>query len=178
MNLGNKITILGVSGAGKSILARTLSQKLKLPLYQTDRFIWQNGWENGKLDEEIVVHVNEILLKPEWLLEGYIGYTDLPDKRLCAADTVIVLDYSRILLSWRVFKRHLFYHGKNRIELPESCKEKFGWNTVQWIGRFLGKKTLHKNLYNWIANVDRDKLLVFKNPKQLKKWLKQNNLSS
>lgn len=164
MNLGKKIAVVGIAGAGKSTLVLSLKHKLNLPVYHTDQFSWSGGWDNKKTNDEILEYVDTILQKSEWLIEGYLGYNMLPDTRLQAADTVIALDYSIPLLAWRALKRNIQYHQKKRPEMPDECIETFGWHTIAWTWKYFRKKDLRANLYNWIATVDPNKLLVFKNP--------------
>lgn len=141
MELGNKIAIIGVAGSGKSTLAIALNYKLTLPIYHTDQFSWANGWDNPKSNNEIVAYIDHILEKDQWLIEGYLGYTSLPDTRLQAADMVIVLDYSKIILAWHILKRILKYNGKRRPEMPDQCIERFGRHTIEWCWKHFTKKT-------------------------------------
>lgn len=172
-SLGSRIAIIGVAGSGKSTLANILSGHNSLPVYNMDYFIWENGWDKPHENTEIIQYATNILEKSEWILEGYLGYVDLPDARLQRATTVIVLDYSRWRLAWHVLKRNLLYHRKRRPEMPETCQEKFGWHIIHWVfKRILFKKDLRKNLYNWFAHVQPEKLLIFQNPRQLQQWLK------
>ena len=172
--IGAKIAIIGVSSAGKSTIARRLNLYLHLPLYHTDSFSWQYGWGKPRSNDEIVAFVDSILEKPEWLIEGYLGYVELPDKRLQAADKVIVLDYSRFTLAWHFLKRRFSYRNKNRPELPDICTETFGLKAIIRSMDYLFESDLRVNLYNWIENIEPEKMLIFKKPSQLNKWLGDN----
>lgn len=169
--LGRKIIIIGNSASGKSTLARKLHAKLCLPLYHVDHFTWNRGWKNPASNDDILQHVQNILTQSEFLLEGYLGYTSLPDTRLQAADTVIILDYPRRVLAWRYLKRRFLYHNKNRPEFPEICMESFGWKAFKGVWQYLTARDWRTNLDNWVAQIAPENLLIFKSPLQLKTWL-------
>lgn len=176
-DLGTRIAIIGVSASGKSTLVHHLKKHLSLPIYHMDSFIWQNGWKNPKTNDQIISHTLEIVNRSEWILEGYLGYIYGTDERLKNASFVIVLNYSRPRLFYQYLKRHYSMRGKSRPELPASCKERFNLKTIKKSFAFLIEKNIRKNLYSWIASVPEEKLLVFKNPKQLALWLKSNGLA-
>jgi len=175
-SLGPRIAVVGVTAAGKSTLVHRLKEKLALPVYHTDGYIWRDGWKNGKTNDQIVAYVDEVLQKPEWLLEGYLGYVDTPDTRLRHATTVIVLDYGRFRLAWQFLKRKYTHHGKSRPELPPECQETFSLKAIRKSLNLIFVKDIRKNLYDWIAQVPADNILIFKNPRQLRVWLRTNGL--
>lgn len=170
-DLGRRIAIVGAAGAGKSTLAFRLNERLHLPLYHTDQFIWSNGWGKAKTNQDIIAFVDSIIHQPEWLLEGYLGYLYEDDKRLQNATTVIVLDYNRWRMSWHIVKRNWQYHNIKRPEMPDPCIEHFGWHTLRWVFKHFTKRDLRKNMHNWIQHVPPEKRLVFKSPRQLETWL-------
>ncbi len=49
----NRILIIGISGTGKTRLARILSDFLKIPVSHYDEFVWGENWK--EVDEKIVM---------------------------------------------------------------------------------------------------------------------------
>jgi adenylate kinase family enzyme len=157
-------------------LTLRLKEKLRLPVYHTDQFSWKDGWDKAQSNDAILHYVEGILKQDQWILEGYLGYTTLPDTRLRAATTVIFLDYSRPQLAWHLLKRQWIHHGKKRPEMPDICRESFGWHTISWAFEYYSKKDWRANVDNWVTCVPNDRLLVFKTPKQLELWLTSQRL--
>lgn len=126
VNLGKKIVVVGVSAAGKSLFARRLADKLNLPVFLMDAIMWKPGWQYIG-DEETVKRLQEVSAGAEWIIEGYISKnarTFIFDR----ADTIIYLDYSPIVASWRYLKRWWKHHSDPRPELegsPDTFSFKF-----------------------------------------------------
>ncbi|WP_284702844.1 shikimate kinase, partial [Peribacillus simplex] len=62
-NIPNKIHIIGSVGSGKTTLARELSSKLNIQLYELDNVIWKR-YESGDIrrsEEEREEHFNTII---------------------------------------------------------------------------------------------------------------------
>lgn len=112
-----KIIVIGSPGSGKSTLARKLSKKLDIPCIYLDRLFWKPNWGKTPKKEFDKLLQNE-LEKESWIIDGNYNRT-LP-MRLKYADTVIWLDYPRIICVWRVWWRH----GKKRVDMTDGCEEK------------------------------------------------------
>lgn len=169
-----RIAVIGVTGAGKSTFARQLQDKTGLPLFHTDSVIWKNGWQHPASNDDLLAFIDNATAHPEWLLEGYLGYTaPVPDTRLQRADLVVVLDYHRIRLAWHVLKRTIRYHGRHRPEFPAECKEKLKWRLFRKLGNYLCVKNLRDNLNAWTAHIPPEKILRFTSPAQAEKWLRK-----
>lgn len=112
-----RILIIGSPGSGKSTLARRLSQKLNLPCIHLDRLFWKPNWVQTPKDEFDALVVKE-LEKDNWIIDG--NYKRTLPLRLQYADTVIWLDYPRVVCLWRAFWRQ----GKPRPDMTENCIEK------------------------------------------------------
>lgn len=99
-----KIIVIGISGAGKSVLSRQVSQDLNLPLYHLDRIFHLPKGE--MLDRSLfLAEQKKIMSQEAWIIDGnYAG--SLPD-RVAEADTIIWLDFPAWLCVMRVFKRSL-----------------------------------------------------------------------
>ena len=100
-----KIYIIGAVGTGKTTMARNLSDKLNIKMYQLDKVVWDD--DNGNLkrtDNEVEKIFSEILAKDSWIIE------DVGRKKFTAgirqADMVYYIDlpnfivYKRCLTRW------------------------------------------------------------------------------
>lgn len=164
--IGKRIAIVGVSASGKSTFARKLSEKTKLPLFLMDSIMWNPGWQYIG-DEETVRKLKEIGAKEEWIVEGYISKearTFLFDR----ADTIIYLDYSPIVATFRYLKRWLKHRKDPRPEL-EGSPEKFDWKFL----KLVWTKGEAISLNKFLALVkDQDKLIKLTTVRHTKTFLK------
>ncbi len=125
-----RIAILGCSGGGKSTLARALSRELDLPLVHLDALHWLPGWvERDRAEFRALLAY--AIAGDRWVVDG--NYTHTLDMRLPRADTVVVIDRSRLLCLWRVTWRWLTHLGRTRADMGEGCPEKVDWEFVQFI---------------------------------------------
>ena len=99
----NRILILGCAGSGKSTLAKLLGQKLNLKVVYLDTLYWLPNWIERDKDEFRKLQ-QEVLVLDNWVIDG--NYRDTLDERLSYADTVIYLDYKRIVSLIGIFKRY------------------------------------------------------------------------
>ncbi len=88
-------------------------------------------------EEPIVVDaiVTEAASRESWIIDG--NYTRTMGPRLERADTVLFLDFPRVVCLWRVFKRWLRYRGASRPDLAPGRPEYLSWKFVLWIWNFL-----------------------------------------
>lgn len=125
-----RIAIIGCSGSGKSTLAQHIGAILDIPVTHLDTIFWQPEWVKTPRDEWR--RIQEELIKPEsWIIDGH--YESTLDIRMAAADTIIFLDYPRLLCLYRALKRRIQYAGKTRPDLASGCPEKIDWELIQWI---------------------------------------------
>lgn len=113
----NRISIIGISGSGKSVFSRELAKKTGLPLFHMDQLFWKGYWQEVPESEYLVEHA-KLVSKDSWIIEGYID-GKMAD-RLNRSDTVIFLDYP----GW--------------CALGGSLKD--GYNTENQIGQSLKKE--------------------------------------
>jgi len=122
--------IVGLSGSGKSVLARRLGRACSLPVCHLDRYYWQPGWV--EIDPKTFKEIHSALIsQDQWIVEGNSMVTF--DERVEAADTIIYLDFPRIPCRWRRFKRRFCYAEKERIDRPCGCKEKITWKLIRYV---------------------------------------------
>ncbi|MDZ7970204.1 MAG: hypothetical protein RM368_35595 [Nostoc sp. DedSLP03] len=64
-------------------------------------------------------------------MDGNYGGT--LDVRLSVADTVIFLDFPRLLCLSRAIKRHFMYAGQSRPDIASNCPERLNWKFLKYI---------------------------------------------
>ena len=97
----DRVIVGGISGAGKTTLARLLSQRLDLPYVDFDALFHGAGWTERPTFRD---DVEEFVARERWVTDsdGYSGVRDLVWDR---ADTLVWLDYSRSRVMTRVTRR-------------------------------------------------------------------------
>lgn len=125
-----KVIIIGSGGAGKSTLARKLSDITGIEIYHMDKLFWQPGWVSITR-EELADKIKEIVARDSWIIDG--NYSSTMDIRMEAADTIIYLDFPSIVCLWGIFKRRIMYSGKKRPDITEGCNEKIDWEFFNWV---------------------------------------------
>ncbi|MEH2234261.1 MAG: DNA topology modulation protein [Nostoc sp.] len=125
-----KILIIGSGGAGKSTLARELGTILGLEVIHLDAWYWNPGWiETPKAEWQSIIQ--DLTRRESWIMDGNYGGT--LDVRLSVADTVIFLDFPRLLCLSRVIKRRFIYAGQSRPDIASDCPERLNWEFLKYI---------------------------------------------
>ena len=162
-----RIAIIGSCGAGKSTLAKTLGEKLCLPVIHLDAYYWRSGWVETPSTEWIDRH-KQLLKGDRWIVDG--NYGNSMKMRLDAASTIIWLDFNRILCLWRVINRYWQYKGKVRPDMAVGCPEKLDLDFLQYIWNF--PLIQRPKILARLAPYQNDKqIVILKNPRQLSNFL-------
>lgn len=161
-----RIIIIGCPGSGKSTLARALKKKLGLPVVHLDQLWWRKGWKNAT-KEEFDAQLDMALAMDKWIIDG--NYNRTMEARTQKCDTIIYLDFSRWVCLWGFCQRVLFQRGKQRVDLPEGCRERIEWDFLKYIWSF--NKNNRVLNYTQIAKAKHAKAIVLKSRKEVKKFL-------
>ena len=163
-----RIIVIGCAGAGKSTLAREMGAILGLEVIHLDRLFWRPGWVETPREEWRAIQ--EGLVRHEaWIIDGNYGST-MP-LRLAAADTVLFLDFPRLLCLVRVIKRWLAHYGRTRPDLGPGCPERIDLEFIRWIWNFR-RRSRPRILAN-LADLPADKeLIVLRRPGEVRRFLK------
>ena len=140
-----KIAVVGSGGAGKSTLARQMGAILGLPVLHLDALYWRPGWRPTPSGEWR--RIQETIVQGDaWIIDGH--YASTLDIRLRAADTAVLLDYSRWLCLARAWKRRFAHRLRARPDMAPGCPEKIDLAFLLWIWRFprAGKPRLAAHL--------------------------------
>ena len=134
-----KIILIGSGGSGKSTLASQLGEKLKIKVYHLDALFWKPNWVGVPKDEQRKVQ-NDLVKEEKWIIDGNYGGT--MDIRINAADTIIFLDFPRIICVFRAFKRIINIEIKQDRIWEKVVKRVFPWNFLNGYGNIQRRKGL------------------------------------
>lgn len=100
-----KVYIIGAVGTGKTTLAKKMSEKLNIKMYQLDKVVWDDDNGNRKRTDEEVFDIFEKILKQDsWIIED-VGRKKFIEG-IKKADMVYYIDlpnfviYKRCILRW------------------------------------------------------------------------------
>lgn len=168
-----RIAIIGCCGAGKSTLAKQLGSKLSLPVIHLDAYYWQPGWVETST-EDWIAKQNFLVKKECWIIDG--NNLQTMDIRLSAADTIIFLDFPRILCLWRILRRYLKYKGFVRPDMADGCVEKLDWEFILYVWNFA--RTQRQSVLSKISYYNHCKqVIIFNRPQQVNSFLSQLDIS-
>ena len=162
-----RIVIIGCGGSGKSTLARRLGEQLKLPVVHLDKLFWHPGWVEST-DEEFDAKLAAELEKPQWIMDGNFNRT--MELRLAKCDTVIYLDYSRLVCLWGVLCRIVKSYGKTRPDMGEGCPERIDMEFLKWVWNYNRDK--RERNYRYLNDATHAQTYALKSRRQMKKFLK------
>lgn len=165
-----RIALIGSGGSGKSTLARKLGSKLNIEVYHLDALFWKPNWQPTPKEEQKRIQMN-LVEKEEWVIDG--NYNGTMDIRLNAADTVIFLDFNRMLCTYRVLKRIIQYRDGKRPDMAKGLKERFDFNFVKWVWNY-PKKIRPVVLKRLESLPDEKTVIILKSPGEAQHYL--NNI--
>lgn len=162
----NRISIVGGSGSGKSTLCNILSKELGLPAIHLDAINYEPNWvEIDKAERD-----NIILSKAQddkWVIDG--NYNKTLKERFDKADLIIWLDYSTLKQLHGILKRYFTTRNFERPEIP-GCKERLEPKFIKYVLTYNKKK--RPVILDYLKDVPKEKVLIFKHQKDLNAWLK------
>ncbi len=128
-----RVLVIGSPGSGKSTLSIRLAAKLAVPVHHLDRHHWEPGWRYREA-ADARERVRLLTESPQWVMDG--NFSETFDLRMPRADTLIWLDYPRVICIQRILIRTLKDHGTQKADLPEGCPEKFDTGVLRFAWRF------------------------------------------
>ena len=112
-----RVAVIGPGGAGKSRVASQLGEAIGARVVELDRLFWRPGWVETPATEWEEIQRKELEREP-WIVEGL--HADTMHLWLEAADTIVFLDVSPLVATWRVSRRRL--SGEGRSTAPDGCE--------------------------------------------------------
>jgi adenylate kinase family enzyme len=133
IQLGRRIVVWGVTGSGKTTLARQLSGALGVPRIELDALHWNPNWVETP-EDEFRRKVQDAVDADAWVLDG--SYRRVSDIYLSRADTLIWLH-----LPWRVSFWRLLQRTVNRAWTGEALYYE-GGPQESWRLSFFDRKSI------------------------------------
>jgi adenylate kinase family enzyme len=104
--VANRILVYGVTGSGKTTMARHIAERTGLPWHSVDDLTWEPGWTPVPEDEQRR-RIAAICAGERWILDTAYGvWREIP---LARAELIVALDYPRRVslgrLLWRTLRR-------------------------------------------------------------------------
>lgn len=100
--LGQRVAVGGVSGTGKTTVAKEVARRLGAPHVELDAFAHQAGWRMAE-DAEFRAAVDAATAGDTWVADGnYAVVRDIVWER---ATTFVWLDFPRGVATWRAARR-------------------------------------------------------------------------
>jgi adenylate kinase family enzyme len=161
-----RIAVIGINASGKSTFARELAGRTGLPLFHIDNLYWKGKWE-AVPEAEYLKAEEELIKKEEWIIEGYIDEKEID--RLKRADLVIYLDYSGILVSFRVLRRWWNHRKVARPELSREALDSFSFLNL-WVALMRKERPAIEGV---LRQTDQAKVIRVHSPKALRKMIEK-----
>jgi adenylate kinase family enzyme len=118
-----RVLVGGISGAGKTTLARELARHWDLPHVELDALFHGPGWTERPT---FAADVADVAAGERWVVDSD-GYSAVRDVLWARADTLLWLDLPRWQVMLRVVRRSV-WRGLRRAELWNGNRESFrGW---------------------------------------------------
>jgi adenylate kinase family enzyme len=97
-----KILVAGITGAGKTTMARALAARLAVPFHEMDALAFTGpGWQQNP---HLLPEIERITAGPRWIFDSF-GYPEVRDLLWSRADAIVWLDFSRAVVMRRVLRR-------------------------------------------------------------------------
>lgn len=168
--VASRVLIYGVTGSGKTTLARKLAEHTGLPWHSVDELTWEPGWVEVPADEQRR-RIERICAEERWILDTAYGkWLDVPMARV---EMIVALDYPRWISLSRLVRRTILRaidHKPICNGNTETFRQAFSRDSIiGWHFKSFGKK--RARIRAWAADPLGPQVVRLTSPSQARHWL-------
>ena len=163
-----KIAVIGYAGAGKSTLAKALGEHYSIPVLHFDRVQFTSNWQERDREEAQQL-VREFMKNPQWVIDGTYSKFEF-ERRLLEANSIIFLDFPRLVCFFRAWKRYFQFRNKVREDMADGCCEKMDLEFVSWL-LWRGRTRKKREKFQQVVARYPEKTVVLRSQKEIDRYL-------
>jgi adenylate kinase family enzyme len=168
--VADRVLIYGVTGSGKTTLARRVAERTGLPFHSVDDLTWEPGWVEVPAEEQRR-RIAVICAGERWILDS--GYGKWLDLVLARTDLIVALDYPRWRSLGRLVRRTLA-RAIDRRKVCNGNTESFRQmlsrdSIIRWHFRSFRRK--QERMRAWAADPDGPAVIRLTSPVATRRWL-------
>jgi adenylate kinase family enzyme len=171
-----RVAVYGVTGSGKSVLAREIAQRKGLEFVCVDDVAFEPGWAEVPTEEQIR-RMEAVCAGESWVIDSV--YSKWSHVSMPRTQLIVALDYPRIISLSRLVLRtaHRVATGTpvcngNRETLRQTLSRRsiLVWHVVSFPRK-------RRRIAEWAAASEGPPVLVLRSPREARRWLESLGLS-
>jgi adenylate kinase family enzyme len=168
--VAERVLVYGVTGSGKTTLARRIAERSGLPWHSVDDLTWEPGWIAVSADEQRR-RISAICAGEQWVLDS--AYSAWLDVVLGRTDLIVALDYQRWRSLGRLLRRTAIRAVDHRLICngnTESVRQILARDSIiAWHFRSLARK--QSRMRAWAADPAGPPVILLSSPGAARDWL-------
>lgn len=175
--VADRILVYGVTGSGKTTMARQIAARTGLPWHEVDNLTWEPGWVTVPADEQRR-RIAAICAGERWILDtAYGSWIEVP---LARVELIVALDYPRWRSLGRLIRRTMM---RNLDRKPicngntESFRQMFSRDSIiLWHFQSFARK--RDRMRAWAADDSGPDVVGLTSPAAAQRWLDSLSLAA
>jgi adenylate kinase family enzyme len=168
--VADRVLVYGVTGSGKTTLARQIGERTGTPWHAVDELTWEPGWVEVPPEEQRR-RIAAICAEERWILDSaYSKWLDVP---LARVQLIVALDYPRWFSLARLLRRTLLRLAAHRTVCngnTETVRQALSRDSiVVWHFRSFSRK--RARMRAWAADPSGPAVVRLASPLAARRWL-------